>query len=106
MREYIDRETVLNMLNRYFHSLEGNEVQVLVSDIKHATLELPTADVTEVKHGEWIMRGGWFRCSVCDERALLRDVGGTGGFSHEYHQVKTNLCPTCGAKMDGKAGDV
>ena len=58
------------------------------------------AELAEVKHGKWIMRGGWFRCSKCDEKAELRDVGGTGGFSHEYEQIKSNYCPNCGAKMD------
>lgn len=60
------------------------------------------ADVVEVRHGEWKMRGGLFRCSVCDGKALLQDVGGTGGFSHEYEQVKSSYCPHCLAKMDGK----
>lgn len=63
---------------------------------------IPTADVAEVRHGKWIMRGGKFRCSECDGKALMQDVGGTGGFSHEFEQVKSDFCPHCGAKMDGK----
>ena len=66
---------------------------------------LPEADVVEVRHGEWIMRGGRFRCSECDGKALMQDVGGTGGFSHEFEQVKSDICPHCGAKMDGKDGE-
>ena len=66
---------------------------------------MPTADVEKVRHGEWKLRGGLFRCSVCDGKALLQDIGGTGGFSHEYEQVKSEYCPHCFAKMDGK-GDV
>ena len=53
-----------------------------------------------VKHGEWIIRGGWFRCSECDSKTLLKEDGGSGGF-HEFAQVKCNYCPNCGAKMDG-----
>ena len=34
----------------------------------------------------------------CGEKAGLRDIGGTGGFSHEYEQIKSNYCPYCGAK--------
>lgn len=63
--------------------------------------DVPTADVQEVRHGKWILRGGWNRCSVCDGKALLKDTGGIGGL-HEYDQVKSDICPYCGAKMDGK----
>ena len=54
-----------------------------------------------VKHGHWYNRGGRFRCTVCDTKAYLKDVGGTGGWSHEYIQQKSPYCPNCGAKMDG-----
>lgn len=63
--------------------------------------DAPTADVEEVKHGKWILRGGWFRCSECDGKALLKDVGGTGGL-HEYDQVRSDICPHYGARMDGE----
>lgn len=53
--------------------------------------------------GEWKMHGGVLRCIICSEKALIKDVGGTGGFSHEYEQVKSNFCPHCGADMrEGK----
>jgi hypothetical protein len=67
-------------------------------DIKRVIDEALIID--PVKHGKWIMRGGKFRCSECDEKALKKDIGGTGGFSYEYEQVKSNYCPYCGAKMD------
>lgn len=56
-------------------------------------------DVAPVKHGHWYNRGGRFRCSVCDNKALLKDIGGTGGWSHEYEQQKSPYCPNCGAKL-------
>lgn len=58
-------------------------------------------DAAPVKHGRWYNRGGRFRCSVCDNKTLLKDIGGTGGWSHEYEQQKSPYCPNCGAKMDG-----
>lgn len=67
--------------------------------------QTPAADVVVVRHGKWIMRGGRFRCSECDGKALMQDVGGTGGFSREFEQVKSDICPHCGAKMDGKDGE-
>ena len=56
-------------------------------------------DVEPVKHGHWYNRGGRFRCSVCNNKALLKDIGGTGGWSHEYEQQKSPYCPNCGAKL-------
>lgn len=56
-----------------------------------------------MKEGTWIMRGGLFRCSCCDAKALWKDEGGTGGFSHEWGQVRSDYCPTCGARLKEKA---
>lgn len=64
-------------------------------------LEAKLAESEPVRHGHWYNRGGRFRCSVCDNKALLKDIGGTGGWSHEYEQQKSPYCPNCGAKMDG-----
>ena len=109
MAEYIEREALISEIqeeidfettmyteeqNKYFNM----GLKCALRDVKRQ----PSADVVEVKHGEWKMRGGLFRCSVCDGKALLQDVGGTGGFSHEYEQVKSSYCPHCLAKMDGK----
>ena len=48
--------------------------------------ETPTADVEEVKHGEWKRQkqGFYFVCSVCGKAAA----------------TKGNYCHNCGAKMD------
>ena len=70
--------------------------------LKYITeLEAKLANSKPVKHGRWYNRGGRFRCSVCDNKTLLKDIGGTGGWSHEYEQQKSPYCPNCGAKMDG-----
>ena len=51
--------------------------------------KIPTADVEEVKHGEWIEEehGMFYSCSNC-------------GYLIEYQF--TNYCPNCGAKKDGQ----
>jgi hypothetical protein len=58
--------------------------------------EAPTADVVEVKHGEWIDdKHNQARkiCSICfNSRPREND--------HEFRSA-TNYCPNCGAKMDG-----
>jgi Zn finger protein HypA/HybF involved in hydrogenase expression len=49
----------------------------------------PTADVVEVRHGEWLERSyGELQCSAC---GIVQ-----GDEPHRY-----NYCPNCGAKMDG-----
>ncbi len=51
---------------------------------------IPTADVVEVRHGEWKKSSPYNRfmnCSVC-------------GFGQDHTTFK--YCPNCGAKMDGE----
>lgn len=99
MAEYIEVDLLRDEI-LYAPDYDGDTVNHFLSIVDSQ----PTADVVEVKHGYWKMRGGRFRCSVCDEKALTRDAGGTGGFSSEYEQVKSTYCPNCGAKMDLKEG--
>ena len=59
--------------------------------------ETPTADVVEVKHGEWIekeeMYGDvYYTCSICNNDWTTID-----GTPQENFM---NYCPFCGAKMD------
>lgn len=67
----------------------------------NAIKRIPAADVEPVRHGYWYFRGGRPCCSVCNTKALWKDEGGTGGFSHEYIGAKSKWCPECGAKMQG-----
>ena len=80
-------------------------LEELLKDFYVIPKDTPTADVTPVRHGHWYNRGGRFRCSVCDNKAFLKDIGGTGGWSHEYEQQKSPYCPHCGALMDGGEGN-
>ena len=97
-KEYIDREILLKM-NFYTENCNSEENRWNDYAIKDIIRHIPTADVAPVRHGRWYSRGGRFRCSVCDNKALLKDIGGTGGWSHEYEQQKSPYCPSCGAKM-------
>ena len=61
---------------------------------KHIITDLPTADVTPVRHGRWETnsdRPDSLICSVCK--------CGFDMWKHDPH----NYCPNCGAKMDGDA---
>ena len=110
MTEYKDVELLKNQIADFKRAV--NAVKPMNSDyltgyisalsvIEGVIAEQPATDVTPVKHGHWYNRGGRFRCSACDNKALLKDIGGTGGWSHEYEQQKSPYCPNCGAKMDG-----
>lgn len=58
-------------------------------------LSIPAADVTPVRHGRWIMRGGRRFCSECNERACV-----TRDMEDFWYMKGTDYCPSCGAKMD------
>ena len=106
-KEYIERSAVVNGLRAAIKKYsddksEANIITALIFQRFAKEIEtIPAADVEPVRHGHWYNRGGRFRCSVCDNKALLKDIGGTGGWSHEYEQQKSPYCPNCGAKMDG-----
>lgn len=69
------------------------EAAVTADAVDHA----PTADVVEVRHGEWKFDGeDWF-CNKCNHNALCdKDTG---------EVVLSNACPNCGAKMGGGADE-
>ena len=74
----------------------------LPATVKRAIKEAPTADVVEVRHGEWVEDERTYcgagrcnyKCTVCGKliSAVRRDTT-----EHLYP-----YCPNCGAKMDGE----
>ena len=102
MARYIDADKLIGHLKDLIEECENPNVDTqpitygTVLGLKGALSfaeTLPTADVVEVKHGEWV--GGEFnnysgeyeeQCSNCKK------------FSREYTRP---YCPNCGAKMDG-----
>lgn len=81
MVDYINRDSVIE-LSREYYSQGLKEKAVPVTAIRN----IPSADVAEVKHGEWKWRNGG-ECSEC-------------GFHNSNFDY--NFCPHCGAKMDGE----
>lgn len=83
--------------NYHGETLMSYEVADMIEDCIENT---PTADVQEVRHGRWISeivkKPDWIgkeqsyyqpnSCSIC----------------HTGLRERTNFCPNCGAKMDGK----
>ena len=100
MKEYIEREIVLSLLNRNSitkHITFSDDVSIY-----DAVKSLPTADVVEVKHGEWrdkdwsgIAVKGYMACSQCN--VMIPRCEGT-----QYCLNYLYFCPKCGAKMDRK----
>ena len=98
-KEYIERKALLNALKE--ERKNGNFV-FTSKWIKEIMDNLPTADVVEVKHGEWrdkdwsgIAVKGYMACSQCN--VMIPRCECT-----EYCLNYLYFCPNCGAKMDRK----
>lgn len=91
MADHIKRSDALELAREYYSQGLGlKEEAVPVRAIRN----IPSADVVEVKHGEWLpdvfakdARTGYeylaLKCSVCGYGCLSRN----------------NFCPNCGANM-------
>ena len=88
-KEYIERDTLNNDLDWF----APEAFNALIDKINKIIRNQPTADVQEVRHGEWIEKpyllGTSNFCSLCGENY---------GMPHG----KYKFCPNCGAKMDRK----
>lgn len=83
MPRYIDAEKI-----KYTEYINGD---VTVS--KDLVEKIPTADVQEVRYGEWIESNyGICHCSEC-------------GFEYKSQAEVTQYCPVCGANMGGGESD-
>ena len=65
-------------------------VKAMITDI-----DCETADVAPVVHGRWIDEGEYAVCTECGGRS------GTQYDGVEPIPLMTQVCPNCGAKMDG-----
>ena len=89
MAEYIEREALIQTIHKDpWIGAQGKDYALC--DIA----EQPTADVVEVRHGEW----NKFECSVCGKVSPTVHLD----MENEYKIRKTPYCPNCGAKMNGK----
>lgn len=58
----------------------------------------PTVDAVPVRHGKWINMGDFEQCSVCTA-THLKTVQTVYG---EATWIKSDYCPSCGARMDAE----
>lgn len=92
-KEYIERGRLLSTLkdNRPLNWTNTNDEvveQICYDDFESIVKNQPTADVQEVRHGEWLEDDyGYCHCSNCR-------------YEHDSPECITPYCPECGAKMD------
>ena len=105
MAEYIKREALLKEFEdcKPFNWTDTErEIQEERDYEKYWDLvyEAPTADVVEVKHGQWHLlykcANEGVYCSVCNKKVYKTD--------YANQKIKSPYCPHCGAKMDKKEG--
>ena len=101
-KTYIDREAALNKLRQmrddYRSRYNGAEAAAIAEYCRDALIDIPTADVVEVRHGRWIEDGYYNEpcvCSFCGEPCKDTVMG----------RPMCNYCSNCGAKMDGGVND-
>lgn len=81
---------------RYIDADDLENITVVTYEGRLKRIDAPTADVEEVKHGEW--KGSDFIAGLlsCDKCGAQRNPNFKIGFG------AWNYCPNCGSKMDGK----
>lgn len=101
MARYIDADNLINELSAACMPIYEKGITGILGDnssIADIINEQPTADVQEVKHGDWLKPGNdpidnkqW----ICSECKGLTETAYYCG--HCYY----NYCPNCGTRMDG-----
>lgn len=94
---YIKKEPIIEFITKGLNNPDktkafGHDAIEILTEIEYT----PTADVVEVKHGEWKRIECGTICTNCN-RVYDND------FEFSYKQIKEYFkrCPECGAKMDG-----
>ena len=129
MPEYIERETTIDEIEgtTWYHiSCQKNLVEgaacetdalYKATDIYNVIKSAPTADVVEVRHGEWVEDGYDdipCVCSCCGAEAQYTSTFEETfdydweenlvpwGYEEIREYIRSNRCPNCGARMDGE----
>lgn len=103
MARYINADNLINELSAACMPIYEKGITGILGDnssIADIINEQPTADVQEVKHGDWLKPGNdpidnkqW----ICSECKGLTETAYYCG--HCYY----NYCPNCGTRMDGES---
>ena len=94
MARYIDAELLKEVVLGWMPSLNDHQLEREIDTV-------PTADVAEVKHGDWISltdcANAGVYCSVCHKKVYKEDYA----WCNRKNKLRSDYCPNCGAKMDG-----
>jgi formylmethanofuran dehydrogenase subunit E len=95
MAEFYNAETLLEFVKQNTPHING---ETTIKCVERAIKEAPTADVVEVKHGEWVYwqpdgTNHLWKCSVCNE-AISTPM--------KFVADHIKYCEHCGAKMEGE----
>lgn len=103
MADYIDRETVLKILEEHpagtwrGYDVYSDDVRAIMRKVD----EQPAADVAPVQRGHWVKVGNGTTCSECLQGLLRVD-----GKQSEWVDLSgVSYCPNCGAKMEVEHDD-
>lgn len=102
MSRYIDADKIEEVIRNdvsFKYLMASNYSEAIINRFKIAEIlndKIPTADVKEVKHGQWN--------TVLDESILEHYNNDVDTFACSICGIKskrpTNFCPFCGARMD------
>jgi len=92
MAEYIEREAVIDLVNKGYLVSNTN-----YGSVTRIVRQIPAADVAPVRHGKWIIDREFGNDVMSGERMVICSSCNKGIF-----WGKQNYCPHCGARMDGE----
>ena len=112
-KEYVERKELLKDIEeeRPVNWTDSESERQAESDFykyRDIVMMQPTADVVEVKHGEWLKTDAYphrVYCSLCYKTYVTNEEiirGRSDGYPTYCREAK--YCPHCGAKMDLKEG--
>ena len=89
MAEYIEREVLLEKMKNWHEKIS------LVTCVN----SIPAADVVPVRHGWWLT---WEEQFPGEKPCRMNNLGVFCDKCHNHADNRTDFCPNCGAKMDGR----
>ena len=95
MTDYINRETA--KMRAIKHVEDDELADAIVAELN----KIPSADVVERKHGEWIIHKingtpHTAECSYCNKHYDYEELRKLGGMKN---YIDIDFCPSCGADM-------
>ena len=99
MKEYIEREALLNLIEENSETKFDWSESVDTDILRPAILDMPAADVAPIIHGQWIGIEGDV-CSECGA-SLSEIMDADSYYAIGFEPKQLVACPFCGARMDG-----